>query len=1226
MKSYLTRFAVTAVLAASSPLLLNAGKSVVLNPFIPLNVVDPQLDPSQSWRIEFQMHDLVKPRLANAKLFYLSGTGIQADIFTDGSINFSDVRDQSDGGVPCRVPTGSMSDVLVRVQRTPIDLINARLTCELWNVDGTGYVQQSYSVRIMSGYTGNGATIGNGVSAKLGFFRIFTSIVAAGSRPPTTADPGDWTELKFENDFKDYSNHGHNASGQANFVTTPDQIPISLPKTLGAPSWSNWVSLRAGFPAQLDGSASYSMADSTSAVTYFWQQLKGPSLVIWTNRTSAKPTITGLTFGSYTFSLRVQDAAGNTATTSLEVGSVATDNNGVVVNANPAVDAIFGPMIAFGKNPWGYMDERALKATTLRAAAYNDQGINPPAWATPLPGTVTYTFAGATHVAGGGTALCAAVAAPEQSAITVCDASKLDLSVLPTRIIIGDYPGEEIRICSASGNVLTVCYDGRGIAPGPANDSYRTAARSWDNGSPVGQMKVTGAGTSFRSTLCPSGASGVAPFPMGTVLYSAGNVTVHHGSSAATGVGVNWTLPHASDPAYVIRIQATHGGAPYSFISRIDTVNSATDITMNRVFPADADDGTYSYQIVAADIQLPTLHYSRPDGSDAQLFWFSNGCESDTQLYLTLSHDIPSDNGTIQSGKQYSVASIAGYAGATGVNFYGEDLAHRALYYRSGWAPALAAANTMSDQWAVSPYIAGGDAGGNPLSLGGGAIGAIAAAVIDNRVSWSNLRGFMESARVPSPDHCNDDDTRDLAYQFAWVALGAQFDPVDASRLRWQAKLKTIHDWEDSCKRPDNSWANAAFKAAQGPAVNLVKGSPTATGTGFNPQTCFGIASGTITVTHGSAEAVGSGFVSSNKIVIEGTSGGGPFSGFYRYLVKSANSLTLAVQWPGDSGTFPYVIENNDKLTSIGQTVDDTQLQKNFGCTYASPTTLTLSRPWDGPTESAYLWQDILPGYSQQPFMMGIKANELRWASQLTTPVSPDTPVDPAGFAVLLSQAADWMHSSGYDPVTQGLFYGRVIQACEPATTPPAATWFDSRTPGCNNGLIPGYLEQARTLTAEASAAISAFYLNNPTPDNLLWGDTLYGSLWGYRPYTAPGYYTDDYQGSNQDDIYLRSYKWTGFHFGMGMSHQWPAVRLGGVIAPKPRTVYVSFSQSTGASAQMMVVAPSGAVKTYSCGATSPCAIQVDDRQGAHWLQIQYLSAGGQIIAKSDPQLLSAAN
>src|SRR5262249_15327745 len=172
---------------------------------------------------------------------------------------------------------------------------------------------------------------------------------------------------------------------------------------------NNWVSLRAGFPAQLDGSASFSMADASSAVSYFWQEISGPTVVRWSSRTVATPTITGLIFGTYTFSLRVTDAAGTSATAQLAVGAVSYDDNGVVIQADPKVTEIFGPMIAFGKNPWGWMDERALRATLLQLAGPYESG--PPTWATPGQGTVSYPILGIGPSGQPGTTLTAGILA-----------------------------------------------------------------------------------------------------------------------------------------------------------------------------------------------------------------------------------------------------------------------------------------------------------------------------------------------------------------------------------------------------------------------------------------------------------------------------------------------------------------------------------------------------------------------------------------------------------------------------------------------------------------------------------------------------------------------------------------------------------------------------------------------------------------------------------------------
>jgi hypothetical protein len=101
--------------------------------------------------------------------------------------------------------------------------------------------------------------------------------------------------------------------------------------------------------------------------------------------------------------------------------------------------------------------------------------------------------------------------------------------------------------------------------------------------------------------------------------------------------------------------------------------------------------------------------------------------------------------------------------------------------------------------------------------------------------------------------------------------------------------------------------------------------------------------------------------------------------------------------------------------------------------------------------------------------------------------------------------------------------------------------------------------------------------------------------------------------------------KWFGFFTGIGMSHRWPAVRLGGVAPPINRTVYLNNLRLTdvpnAASIKILVTAPSGAQTSFTCS-SQPCAVTVDDRQGEHQFRIQYLSIGGTVLSQSQPDLL----
>jgi len=313
-----------------------------------------------------------------------------------------------------------------------------------------------------------------------------------------------------------------------------------------------------------------------------------------------------------------------------------------------------------------------------------------------------------------------------------------------------------------------------------------------------------------------------------------------------------------------------------------------------------------------------------------------------------------------------------------------------------------------------------------------------------------------------------------------------------------------------------------------------------------------------------------------------------------------------------------FVIENNDYLTTIAASNDDPQMKKNWACTWNSPSQITLNRPWDGPTEAgAHPYSYVLAGFGQQPFMLGVHITAMKFASQIADPVISTS------YAALATEAATWIHDIGYDPVTQGLYYGRIMQACEPGTVPPPGSTFSARTPGCNSGLNQGSIRAARILTAEASQALRVYYEANPTPEAKAWGDRAYGSVWGNPVDTTGGVYSDsNYVVGENSNGSLGAYKWTGFFFGMGMAHQWPAVRSGGLTPGRFRRVALEVKQGIAAKTQISVTAPSGKVNIFSCGSSSPCEVTVDDRQGSHWYCVQYLAADGKLVSQSDPALI----
>jgi hypothetical protein len=1156
---------VVCLLLLACPAAAIGGESIVLSTAMVGNSQVPAQAVNGACRVEVSFHDWDPPPMFSHP-WDAPACGVDFTIYNIGNgvilLAIYSSHNTGEQGNGCLIPLGVDANgaavlpskfATVRFQRVPNGLGGVD-ECEATDINGRTFWSENEVYTGTKGVFSPGVTVGGTEQTiSTAYFRLFTTTVPMGSRPPVTADKGDLLEWKFDGDLSDSSGHGYGAiflNGYPFYVPTPGQdLVIAVVKTANAPTWSPWVSMRAGYPNQLDCSDSYSQADASAAVTCQWTLVNGPSAVGWSSQSAAQTTLTNVVFGTYQFSLQVTDATGNTATGTLDVGAVAYDDNGVVIPADPKVTEIFGPMIAFGQNPWGYEDERNKRAVELQNAYYLKQGLDHPTWATSGEGTVSYPFGGIGVGYGqSGTTLSETITGTGMS-IPIADAGMIPgLASLPTWIWIGNwfYQQELVRVCSTTGTsgaaILGVCYDGRGLT---AAEGTFIGAQGWNAGTVVGEYRVQGSGTKFvtdaKTAICPAGAPG----PPGAVVYSTGTVTLSAGSTTIAGNGTSWTTANNVIAAYFIRVEATHGGGtPFVYWATITSVNNPTQVTVSRALPGDVDAGPFPYKVTS--YRYISLHFTAPDGSDENLLQYTAGCESETAVFANVAHDISALNRNWYTGVSYSYKDSLGIQSAFGPNFYGSGLAARAFYLRSGWDFAKQTADIMDERWVRDPEIAAGWLGGIPLLQGGGVVGAFADLVTNptTGLTWSDVRRFALSGSIGNSG-CNDWDTRDSGYLGAYVALAANFDPDQTMRGEWKSQLAALYNRDVRCKQADNSWSNGfLFNSSASPALSMTNGSATVTGIGIPPSLCYGIASGAVTVANGSATINGTGLVDGNKIVITGTRQGSTYEGMFRFTQSGGTSGTLGVLWPGDSGTFPYVIENNDDLTTIGTSSDDPQLSKNWACTWNSDSQITLNRPWDGPSESnAVLFSYVLSGFGQQPFMLGVKMTYMKFGSQI------DDLGLAASYEQLVSLAATWIHNVGYDPVTQGMNYGRVFEACEPLTVPAPGSTFDSRMPGCNYGLNPASIRTARVLTAETTQALRSYYESFPSSMRKEWGDRAYGSIWGYCPYTKPGFYCDDnYVRDENSDASLAAYKWPGYFFGMGMSHQWPAVRVS--VAP----------------------------------------------------------------------------
>jgi hypothetical protein len=445
------------------------------------------------------------------------------------------------------------------------------------------------------------------------------------------------------------------------------------------------------------------------------------------------------------------------------------------------------------------------------------------------------------------------------------------------------------------------------------------------------------------------------------------------------------------------------------------------------------------------------------------------------------------------------------------------------------------------------------------------------------------------------------------------MAARYETDPTD--KAAFIASLATLLAREQTCQQGDGFYPSYNYYNFFSPTVTFTTGSTAGTGTGIPAGLCASVATGTATATNGSATIAGSGLPAVGAAVsisISGTRGGQPFSWQGRWS-GSGSSITLSGLWAGDSGTITWISHSDGYHTMFSNAVDDATFNTANPCFWNSSSSITLGKPWGGANGSFTNYRGNLVGAGVQPFMAGIKALEYYFAIQATSGATQ------TGFQTLANQLTNWIKDTGYDPRTKGLFYGRGFGACEVPVNPPGfnqATFtsspaFDYSISECQWGFGPGAVSAARALNSEAQNALRLIYETAPTSPNRTFGDNFYGAQWGDASLTTGLPTNDGFSNDYATSGALGAGKWYGFQFGVGMAHQWPAARLGGVAPVDTRTFTLGYVAPIGTTSTAVVyTAPSGASSTIACSAGA-CSLPTDWRQGNYLFRMEYTVPGG---------------
>ncbi len=455
-------------------------------------------------------------------------------------------------------------------------------------------------------------------------------------------------------------------------------------------------------------------------------------------------------------------------------------------------------------------------------------------------------------------------------------------------------------------------------------------------------------------------------------------------------------------------------------------------------------------------------------------------------------------------------------------NYYDNAKAFYALYWRSGIDTYLTAFQNMADWWWEFPQMDQGYScnfndsqcvEARSLSMNGIVLRALEEGSASPK--WGGLWVVAQAAQysmslLAAAGNSATMDLRDTGYELAMLSYCALADPNSAHRNSCQSTLKNaLPTVFTPYKRPDiGVWADLYYT---------------------NPTSVTALGgSGSVCLTKGSTTVTGSG-------------------------TSWTNSLSGNEIWFFD-------VRGNPNLLPPGNAYGDSV---GYGITITSPTSLTLTSPYAGPTACTGLsgsnrgflmgYPEINPpglanttglvGWGVQPYMAGILGTGFGFAAMAMD--GYDAP-SAALYRSYLDDTVQWLIQFGMDPLTGGMYYGSYHIGCVPPI--PAGNVACGTTESQS---------QTRTLSLDVMRAFAMDYQNTSSPAVRTAADTLMSQMFSKPGTGGPnpdGFYISDFDGSYITGLppLGAAPKWAGQLCGFAEAcDMWPAVRLGAPASAK---------------------------------------------------------------------------
>lgn len=1149
----------------------SAGQNIVLVGTSAVNSSFPAVSHTAPVEIQFELANWSNLTI-NEILVNLTGLGMYVDVSDPGHFRFNNNWETGQSGTPS-ISTSSFTNgyMFVKYRHDNAGALGPAKTdyIEAWDQNGVLQYSNTFNYTGDNVYAFGGVFVGhdgNKSHFSLGFVRASTTtFTPLGTRSPATADVAPYAfQWKFDGNLSDDEGLW-NATydfGSPSYESTLYQYAFAI-VSLSTPTW------RAGYPQTISAINSYSQSNVSSSISqYFWQATSANPLPVWTSHAVAAPTLSGLVAGDYGINLQIIDGSLQTATTTLHVGVVATDNNDIVINSsgippNSVTDYFLGPMMKW---------ESPLSAYPLFDVLHGVQSF----WRTsdfqgPINGGSSY-----------------------QSGVAYFDFAQ------PGTLSMG----QSLYVATGTSTnwITTVCNNQDATDPTNPADFLSVYSSTSPGIHTSDTFNVTSGNNAFLLSF--NGGPSIS----GTVSVQASSISKIAADMQAVIKTTNAVVA-ADFNGFLLQIKISTPGIN-------QTINVQT--TANSIYGLlGIATGTYTNQNMPQDniglvVWYPTSSLSpvNPAYSTGRRQLTIKSCISSTTIIAEESSGLGWRLPTV-TNVSYSLDAQAWpvyYLFSNNGNYYDAIYADYYKAIKSGVASDLAQARARADRWFRGPGIdmgqefttsndgttfTGSAFGQTGSSRNLGMAGVMLRATDGQPNYWTGINYIENGYDIPKLEGAEENvpfsgthiadlyvDQREFGYALIRASLCAMFDTDAPTANACRYALVNV-----STSIIVNSLDSSNGVAPYFPI-------PYWTSTSF--VSTFSLSPSSACVTNGSRNVHGSGTIWYN-FPFNGTSSS-TIVFFSNPAVQPANNLAMDT-----TVYFPVFVDTGD-IT----------LDRNYTGTTGCTGTSGSNKGWA--LADANLQNPPYNGYGSQPFIQGLMAEGMALASLATKCVSAGVPTNcdnttSANLQTWANDAAVWISTIGYDPATQGVYQGAGYVNCTPA----------SGNTLCNSGNLP-YGE--RVTAQEADGGIQWSYRLTGSTNSLAVSTGLYNAAWansgGLPDYNPP---SGQYVGPGS----FASIKYYGLLGGVSLQPSVQAVTqcktfpcISPVLPAINRALNVGFNLPPNAtSAVISLQEPNNYVITSSC-TVSPCQIVGDARQGTHLIRKQYCNSSGTPVVTGD--------